>query len=398
MTRKIYRFLEQFTGAIRAVACLVAAAMTVVLGQAQTLVIPQIADGGAWQTTLVLTNTSASATSVSLNFFQETSEGATQNWNLPFLEVASTQNLSLPAAGTLFLHTPGTASGTSVGWAQLQASAAVVAYAIFTQRIPGRTDQDGTAPATSSSSRILIPFDNTNGFVTSIAIANPTGASESISVGIQPSSGSSSQLSPITLPAQGHTAFALPQQFSASTGQSGLLEFYTASGSLSALALRFNPTGGFTAAPAYAESGPPIIGPGAAPPGGGTLPAFSEAIMVSANVNSGNPGSMEITIFPSGSILGCTLNGGTPGVKFLFVASWSSYTANGLTITCSGFSPTNSIVEDSQGDQAQFTSASLTLTLNPQVINTSGTVTGSINLVSTLATISGPLTGTYTAQ
>jgi hypothetical protein len=176
------------------------------------------------------------------------------------------------------------------------------------------------------------------------------------------------------------------------------LELYSASGSFAALALRFNPTGGFTAAPVYAESGPPIIGSGASSSGGGTLPAFSSEILASANVNSGNPGSMEITIFPPGSLVGCTLNGGTPGVKFLFVASWASYTANGLTITCSGFSPTNSIVEDSQGDQAQFTSASLTITLNPQVVDTSGTVTGSIDLVSTLATVSGPLTGSYTAQ
>ncbi|MBV9505227.1 MAG: hypothetical protein JO323_09520 [Acidobacteriia bacterium] len=46
---------------------------------AQTLIIPQIADGGGWQTTLVLTNTSAVTVSASLNFYQETNGGATQS-------------------------------------------------------------------------------------------------------------------------------------------------------------------------------------------------------------------------------------------------------------------------------------------------------------------------------
>ena len=36
---------------------------------AQTLVIPQIADGNGWQTELVITNTGASASTLRLNFF-----------------------------------------------------------------------------------------------------------------------------------------------------------------------------------------------------------------------------------------------------------------------------------------------------------------------------------------
>ena len=188
------------------------------LAQAQTLIISQIADGGPWQTTIVLTNTGASAAVASLSFFQEVAGGATQNWNLAFLEVNSTQNLPLPAGGTLFLHTPGAPGPTLQGWAQLQADPSVAAYAIFTQRVPGRQDQDGTSAAAASGSRILVPFDNTNGFVTSMAIANTTGSSENISVGIRTAAGTVSQASSIMLPAQGHTAFAFPQQLPATAG------------------------------------------------------------------------------------------------------------------------------------------------------------------------------------
>lgn len=156
---------------------------TLSFGEAQNLIIPQIADGGGWQTTLVLTNTSPSPATANLTFFQETGGSNTQPWSLTFLESSSPQSVALPAAGTLFLHSPGTAGTTSVGWAQLAANSSVNGYAIFTKRVPGRQNQDGTVEAAASSSRVLIPFDNTNGFVTSVALANTATAGETLTFG-----------------------------------------------------------------------------------------------------------------------------------------------------------------------------------------------------------------------
>ena len=62
-----------------------------------------------------------------------------------------------------------------------------------------------------------------------------------------------------TLPAFGHAAFVLPQQFAGLNGQTGLAEFYSATGSFSIIALRFNSTLSSTAAPVYFQSGPPVI-------------------------------------------------------------------------------------------------------------------------------------------
>ena len=195
--------------------------IAVSFGQAQTLIIPQIADGASWQTTLVLTNTDRERDDGQRKLLP----GSGERWRHAELdssvrqEVSSTQNLALPGGGTLFLHTPGMAPGLTVGWAQVQPNPAVVAYAIYTLRVPGRQDQDVTSAAAPSATRYLVPFDNTKGFVTSIAIANPTNAAESISVGIETSSGTSSLASPISLPALGHTAFVLPTKFSTTTGQ-----------------------------------------------------------------------------------------------------------------------------------------------------------------------------------
>src|SRR5450631_1870968 len=90
----------------------------VALSCAGQSILPQIADGGNWRTAIELVNTTTSAASANLTFYQDTGGGQTQPWNPPFLEVGSTQNLSIPAAGTLYIHTPGTASQLIQGWGQ----------------------------------------------------------------------------------------------------------------------------------------------------------------------------------------------------------------------------------------------------------------------------------------
>jgi hypothetical protein len=237
-------------------------------GQPQSMIIPQIADGGAWQTTLVLTNTTTGQGSASFNFYQETAGGATQSWNLPFVEGAM-QSVQVGGGATVFLHTLGTASATSVGWGQIIVTPGIVAYAIFTQRVPGRSDQDGTAPGGNSTERFLVPFDNTSGCVTAVAIANPTSGNETISVNLELETGATSQAS-ITLPAQGHQAITLPDQFPGTGGHRGLAEFYmpVRTGAFTMIALRFNATGAFTTAPVYGQSGAPIVGVKPPPPSG----------------------------------------------------------------------------------------------------------------------------------
>ncbi|MDP9053551.1 MAG: hypothetical protein M3N93_04510 [Acidobacteriota bacterium] len=228
---------------------------------AQALIVSQVVDGDIWQTTMVLTNTTAASTVASLSFFQETTGNATVPWNLAFLEMSSAQAqaVTLAPGETLLLHTPGTATTLSIGWGQVVSTPGVVAYAIFTKRPAGLPAQVGTSPAIAAASRILVPFDNTLNNVASMALVNASSASETITVNLRTTNGTVTQPTPLTIPAQGHIAFTFPTQFPATAGQSGLAEFYTASGTFSVLALSFNPAGSLTTAPIYNESGPPII-------------------------------------------------------------------------------------------------------------------------------------------
>ena len=229
---------------------------------AQALIISQVVDGDVWQTTMVLTNTTAASAVASLSFFQETGTGnATAPWNLSFLEMSSAQAqaITLAPGETLLLHTPHTATNLSIGWGQVLSMPGVVAYAIFTKSPAGLPAQVGTSPAVAAASRILAPFDNTLGNVGSMALVNTSSSAETITVNLRTTGGNVTQSTLANIPAQGHIAFTFPTQFPATVGQSGLAEFYTATGTFSVLALSFNPAGSLTTAPVYNESGPPII-------------------------------------------------------------------------------------------------------------------------------------------
>jgi hypothetical protein len=381
-------------------------ALSLTTAEAQNLVVPQIADGGGWQTTLVLTNTSSSPASVSIAFFQDTVSGNTQSWDLPLLETGSTGNISLPAAGTVFLHSAASASSTTSGWAQIQTNSSVSAYAIFTLRVSGRSDQDGTSPAGASSNRVLIPYDNTGGHVTSVAVVNPTSTAETVTVGIQPTSGTSLQPTSIMLPAQGHMAFTMPQQFSTTAGQSGLLELNSANGSVAGVALRSNATGGLTTAPVYQESGPAIIGGGSS--GTGALPLFTEIDIAATPtpdpINSPGP-DLQISLYGSqtgyavGDVVGFGGAGTLASPTLVYSAQFTSIAINGQTFSFNGLVVVGSLMSYYIFPGSDnITSGSVTLTLTPQVVATSGIVSGSLTLTSTLGTVNQTFTGRYTAR
>ena len=232
----------------------------------QVLIIPDVVDGGGWQSTIALTNSTGSPANATLTFHSDTAGGGTQIWTPAFLDASSTSGLTIPGGSTTYLHTRGTAASLTQGWAQLDADSGVIAYVIFTNRVPGKQDQDATAPAVAGTSRILVPFDNSTGFVTAIAIVNPAATAQTIAVAFRVGSGQIIQSNLPSVPALGHMTFVLPQQFTATAGQSGLAEFFSSTGNFSLIALRFNPTLSSTAAPAYFMTGPPVITPASSGP------------------------------------------------------------------------------------------------------------------------------------
>lgn len=226
----------------------------------QVQIIPQVADGGTWSTTIVLTNTTTSNLPASLNFRLSItgSGGATGAWNLPFLENVSTSSLNIPAGSTIFLQTPGTASAVSQGYAELTASPGVNGYAIFTARTANST-QDVTTPAVSAAGRLLVPFDNDtgSGLVTPVAIVNPNANSEFDHREHSRRRRNDYEASSFSYPRKGTLPLSCRSSFLRLQGSGGLRSFYVSSGTIAFIALRARSSGAFTSSPAYFESGAP---------------------------------------------------------------------------------------------------------------------------------------------
>jgi hypothetical protein len=374
-------------------AALLAAASSV-WAQNQNLYLPQVADGGSWQTTLVITNTSTAAAPISMTFYQEIAggTGGTQPWNLNFIEPVPT---SVPAASTILLHTFGTSAITLTGWGAITAGPGIQAYGIFTQRIAGRQDQDGTGLALPASSRFLIPFDQTAGSVVGLAFANTSNSALTVNMAVRTTNGTVTQ-SAITVPPLGHFNFpfndlnlspaALDPVINAVSGQSGLLEIYASTASLAALTLRFNVTASFTAAPVYPEAGPPIIGTGT----GSTAAPFTTLYVSGTWTLSSTAGAPVIQITPNGD---GTYKAGVYELQPFVLAEFPRGTLSGQTLTFNTIA-SNSVYGT---PPATASSGSLTLTVN-NFDQVGSAVTGTMTITTSGGATTGNITATSTYE
>jgi hypothetical protein len=365
-------------------------------GYAQTnIYIPQIADGGGWQTTIVVTTMTPAGAVVTSNCFQDGSGGSTAPW-VPVQRVA---NLNA-AVGTLYLKSPGTADLVTTGWCQLSSpSGSFQAYAIFTQRVSGKQDQDGTAIGAPAASRFLVPYDSTDGAAVGIAIANVGNVAETVTFSLLTTQ-QTTLTTTVGLQGFGHLVFALGDPTGplgsnfASTiaGTSGTIEVISNKADLSVLTLRFNKTQSFTAAPVYAAAGTPVLGPAAAT----SAPPFSTLFVTGSCAcaldKSVVPVVAAITPDPMGGTYSASLVGlGLP----LFVVNFAKGSLSGQTlkfsVVSSGIYGTQTVMGDSMtlsvtdfGQVGSATSGSVALTIpsstgSPNTIN--ATVTGTATYI-----------------
>jgi hypothetical protein len=205
--------------------------------------IAQIADGSSWKTLFQVINLDQVPVNYSFQFWDD-------NGNLlqlPFLNgQPGTFAGSLGVGGTAFAETPGTAVSLTQGWANVTSSGRIGVLAIFRQSVPGRPDSEGTASGTQSGSRVFLPFNNTNGFVTGVAIANSNSTQTlSISLTFQADNGTTTTGS-LSLPPNAHMAFALTAMFPGLAGQRGSVALTAPTPDIVVTGLRFSPTNSFT--------------------------------------------------------------------------------------------------------------------------------------------------------
>lgn len=225
--------------------------------------IAHFASGGGYKTSFTLVNTGTTAATAKLSFFDDNGAAVTLPLSLPqtstTLTSAPTFEQTIAAGATLIVESegPSTLAGIT-GSAQLETSGNVSGFATF-RRLPteGTRQQEAVVPLeTRSGSSYVLAYDNTDGYVYGIALANNSDQAATITITIRNAktgavTGSSHT---ITLPAKGHEAFLLTDAtygLPDTANTSGTLEFSTSTaGQISLLGLRFNSDAAFTSVPA----------------------------------------------------------------------------------------------------------------------------------------------------
>jgi hypothetical protein len=140
------------------------------------------------------------------------------------------------------------------GWARIDADGEITMTAIYKQRVSGRPDFEAGVLPRVPSYRLVAPFDNTVGLVTSMALVNPRDVRANLDITIRADNGAVLSTRRIPLEPKRHTSFAIPVEFPLTQGSRGSVEVvgHTDGGQLTefvGIGFRFNPSGAFTSLP-----------------------------------------------------------------------------------------------------------------------------------------------------
>lgn len=213
--------------------------------------LPQIADGGPYTTEITLVNNDIVPARVQLMFHRSTgTTGATEAWPLALADGVNPLTIEILPGTSRTFRTAGLSPTAQVGWADVKTDQWVTGFATFRQVVPGRPDQEAAVPVNvGTPRRLVLPFDNTAGYTTTVALANlSTVQAASIIVVFRGENGLRIQQAQLPdLPANGHRAFALPDLFPAVAGLKGTVEFSeVGAGEMSIVGLRFASSGAYT--------------------------------------------------------------------------------------------------------------------------------------------------------
>ncbi|HBY62092.1 MAG TPA: hypothetical protein DEH78_19910 [Solibacterales bacterium] len=155
---------------------------------------------------------------------------------------------TIPAGGSRVIQTAGTDTFLNMGWVELVTSRRIAGSAVF-RDMNGR--QEAAVGLTTGARAFVLPFDNTEGRVTSFAVVN-TNRTQAAAVNIvmRDEEGNSIGSGAIALLPLGHTATETLNQVAASANRRGTIEFSTTNPDISGLGIRFDaPVAGAAARP-----------------------------------------------------------------------------------------------------------------------------------------------------
>jgi len=218
-------------------------------------VFAHIAAGGSWTTLISLVNATTVPITVATSFYGDdgsaltlpitiTAQGASQT------TASASVNAIIKPNATLQISLGAAMQSLATGWARVLSSGPVGGFAIFRTSSSNSPVSEGTVPLQSQAvSAITIPYDNTGGFATGVALTNLSTSSAVLTATSWDLSGNQLGTQSIPVAASGHTSFVVSTQFPETAGVGGVLVFQSSGVGIAGLGLRFSPFGTFTSVP-----------------------------------------------------------------------------------------------------------------------------------------------------
>lgn len=211
-------------------------------------VIPQIADGVGWQTTLRFVNLDGRNLSFSIYFFDDSGKDLTLN--IVGIGPTAGLDIKLPATEAITIQTAGSASQLRQGFAYVLRDAVedvLGGFCIYRYRAAGRPDFEAVIPISSEfDKRFVMLYDNSDGYVTSMAIANPSLDTIELDAIVRDEDATVLERTKLTLGPFQHQTYTLPARWPSTNNRRGIIEFQSTGWGASAMGLLFNPGGAFT--------------------------------------------------------------------------------------------------------------------------------------------------------
>ncbi len=167
----------------------------------------------------------------------------------------SQQTYNIPVGGSTLVELDQTAAASVMtGWAGLAVTGSVAGQGIFKLHNPPDPDFEATVPlvmrpqpaCATAAAMMALPFDNSNGYITSVAFANTAPAARMLDLEFVNTSGAVIFTAHEPMAAHAQMSFATPTQYPAAAGQQGWMRVLTNPSDFTALGFRFNPVGPFT--------------------------------------------------------------------------------------------------------------------------------------------------------
>jgi hypothetical protein len=206
-------------------------------------VLPQVADGGGWATRIWLVNMGATEAACTLWFYKD--DGS--DWSIRLKgepQASSSWKVTVPVGGSLFLDTAKLDPQTTQGWAYMETTDWISGMASFVADWTGMYAEGVVPFAPENDIELFIPFDNRNGYVTSVALTNAyLTETATVSITFRDPDGVIIKTDSFPLDALKHTAFETTNRYPETQGRNGVMEIKETGGTagLSALGLLFSP-------------------------------------------------------------------------------------------------------------------------------------------------------------